>query len=124
MHYLFFVLFVQLIQFSFLYLPLWNLKGSSIDLLTESETTYTVYDKTKEYSQKNFNLKILKKLSRNPDNNQIEEKNIINLNGYTNETNWEDIESFYIIDKRYYYICPKGKNFLTIFIQIRINLRK
>ena len=47
--------------------------------------------------------------------NQIIEKNIMTIDKkYNFSTNWEDIESQYMINKKYY-ICPKGKNFINVY---------
>ena len=53
-------------------------------------------------------FKILEKI-----NNTIIEKNYFQINNFdVKETNWENIESFYYIEKRYF-ICPTETNYLN-----------
>ena len=88
------------------FVPLWNLDNSGIDLLQSYNNKEIII-----YEKKNLTLK---KKIRKDNNNKITEENILCIgDSYSNITIWEDIESYYYINNKYY-ICPKGKNYLTI----------
>ena len=92
--------------------PLWNFNSSTIDLLSGSQIyEYTIYsDSTVDYTVN------LEKIINKNNNGTISEKNILTINdGYSDETDWEDIESIYEFSGSLY-ICPKGKNHLIKYL--------
>ena len=115
---IFYIELFSIINISFLIIPLWNLKKSSIDLLSEeSSANFTIYNMKKNASQ----VILIKNIFRNENN--ITEQNYIKIvdidNNTINEqvTDWEDIERFYNIslinNEKELIICPKGKNFIN-----------
>jgi len=90
--------------------PIWNFNKSVENLLNINESyTYTICEKN--WSVNNIILtKTIKKKEKT-----IEEKNYVKINNEVDiPVNWENIESFYFFDE-IGYICPSGKNHLTIY---------
>lgn len=101
----------MLIKSSILILPLWNLEKAGINLLPEENQLFEKIIFEGTYNSKN--LKLTKKISKIQNN--IKEENIIKIDNLEeNITQWEDIESFYFINEKYF-ICPKGKNYINIY---------
>lgn len=101
-------IFFALINVAFNFVPIWDLKKSSIEL--GKSGTIKLYEKTSQYPKinlyKEFEIKEDKTFS---------EKNYIVIDGstsLTNEVDWEDIEIYYHRNDKYY-ICPKGKAFIS-----------
>ena len=100
--------FVLIIFFEYLYLsisiiPIWNLKESSVDYTSNLPHSFTIYNQD--------NAILTKTIEKN--NNEFKEKNIIKLKGEKDiDTEWEDIDKFFFVDKVGDFICPKGSNFL------------
>ena len=88
--------------------PLWNFDDSTIDLLSESNSyNYQVYSNTVD----GINMNLVKTITRN--GNEITETNKIYIgNSFSQNVNWDDIDSSYHIGD-YVYICPKGKNHMN-----------
>ena len=110
----FFIIFLISKNFSFPLIPIWNLEKSSINLLPSKNT------ETKSieiFNKKNYDNKMsvnLYKTFTKTDSNKITEQNYIQVINQTPvETNWEDIESFYFIENKGYYVCPKGSEYLN-----------
>lgn len=84
--------------------PLWNFDDSTIDLLSESNSyNYQVYSNTVD----GINMNLVKTITRN--GNEITETNKIYIgNSFSQNVNWDDIDSSYHISGSVY-ICPKGK---------------
>ena len=109
------LIFLKLINISFLSIPLWDLKSSSISLVStlSPSINITIYNE----SSNNMKVTLIKNIKKESDHIII--KNYISVLGKEFiETIWEDIDSIYYINNKYY-ICPKGKNFLNEYINNR-----
>ena len=97
-----------IIKISYSITPIWNFLFFLQDLLSEQTSiSYNITEKIWGDSKIRL-FKILEKI-----NNTITEKNYFQINNYgVKETNWENIESFYEFDNRYF-ICPTGTNYLS-----------
>ena len=103
------LVFLSFINITFSIIPLWNIKESSCDLCLKKSSTVTVFDETKNKT----NVVLTKAFIK--EENEILQKNYININGQSIETEWEDIQSFFFTKDSEIYICPKGKNFLNFY---------
>ena len=105
----FFFIFLRLIKFSISVIPLWNFESSAYNLLSDtSEHSYIIY----EGNIWGKYIKLEKHISKN--DNSIIEQNYITIDDFRTQTNWENIESYYVILNNVY-ICPKGKNHMNLF---------
>ena len=104
------ILALQLKIAVFSIVPTWNFEKSAINLFSGSNVhSYAICDR---YMYK-MSLKLQKTFTKEGTN--IKQKNILYIdNNEIGEVFWEDIESFYNISNTYY-ICPKGKEILTIY---------
>ena len=104
------ILVLQLKIAVFSIVPTWNFENSAINLFSGSNVhSYAICDRYM-YS---MSLKLQKTFAK--EGNNIKQKNILYINNNEiGEVFWEDIESFYNISNTYY-ICPKGKEILTIY---------
>ena len=100
-------IFFALINIAFNFAPIWDLKKSSIEL--GKQNTITLYEKTTDHPKinlyKEFEIK----------DKAFSEKNYIVIDDSSylkNEVDWEDIEIYYQYNNKYY-ICPKGKAFIS-----------
>ena len=104
-------LFIILLNISFSLTPNWDILNSSVELLSSTETKKEIYIKKNDCDECNPKL-ILKKVIEN-NNNEFSETNYIQINNdQPKECQWEDIESYYLLDN-HILICPKGKNFMN-----------
>lgn len=106
----FLFIFNCLINVSFLLIPIWKIKDSSVEISTGE--TLDVYEG--ENNQKT--VKLTKTIEKKE--NYFDDYNTIIMNNKNEKnTTWEDIESFYHFtneDQYYqYYICPKGRNYIN-----------
>ena len=90
--------------------PIWNFNKSVENLLNINESyTYIICEKIWDVNHIILTKTIKKK------EKTIEEKNYVKINNEVDiPVNWENIESFYFFDE-IGYICPSGKNHLTIY---------
>ena len=106
---------------NFLIIPFWDIGESSIDLLQPDvrsglSNTIIIFNETKDNTTVILTKKIMRIFKKNNNNNNIYiEQNFININGIEQETEWEDIESFYFFRDLGLFICPKGKYFLNSY---------
>jgi len=111
---------VNLIFFSFSIVPIWDLKKTSIDLLSNSnKIEYTMVDTTLHYKLRYIFRKIIKK-----ENNSVKVINIFTCQ-FNNDPNnnlvvnqivdFDEIESAYTDKNGKYYICPKGSHHVHYF---------
>lgn len=99
-----FILF-ELINFSFTFVPVWDLEKSSFKL--GNEGSITLYTKSSPFPT----INLYKQFSIS--NSKFTETNYISIdNKNAIETKWEDIESTYHLNEKYY-ICPKGNFFIN-----------
>ena len=100
------ILFVELIEFIFSQVPVWNLSNSAINLLFENSTSfkYTIYDNS------DIGLNLIKVINKNSD--EISQQNYIKFNNNIFNTTWEGIHNVYQIEGTTY-VCPTGKNYLS-----------
>ena len=102
------ILFFELLISIFCQLPIWNLKNSSIDLLSSSDSyNYIMYDE-RRYG---FHIKLEKNITKK-ENGEISLTNYIQKNDDEKEViEFDDIYRFLSLPNKKY-ICPKGKNYL------------
>ena len=121
---IFIVLFLLRIENVFLITPIWNLKTTADDLLLNKDSTTILISEGghKSVVDPVHNTLILEKqITRK--NNKIVQKNYYKIDNFEKkETSWEDIESFYQIAA--YFVCPKGSNYLTQYIDGTLYERK
>ena len=112
-------IFYLIIKISNSITPNWNFSNSAQDLFSEgTSTSYTITEK----NWRNSKIKLIKKLEKI--DNTITEKNYFQINNENElETNWENIESFYYIENRYF-ICPTGTNYLTEYKDEKLIIHK
>ena len=101
---------IELISIVFCQLPIWNVKNSANSLFDGDKSTY--YFVIFEYCIDGVTLTLTKVLTKNQ--NTIIHENKIRVNGKEYATEWEGIHNFYNLNRKLY-ICPKGKNYLTVF---------
>ena len=105
------IIFFELINLSFTFVPVWDLEKSSVNL--GNEGSIPLYSKTSEYPK----IQLSKEFSIN--NGEFYEQNYIRIDDsqeFNNKVEWEDIESTYHLEENgnmKYYICPKGKFFIS-----------
>ena len=106
-------IFIILINISFSLTPNWNIENSSVLLLSSTDSKNEIYIKKDDCDKCNPKL-ILKKVIENK-NNEFYETNYIKINDdKEKQTEWEDIESYYIFrNDNLILICPTGKNFMN-----------
>ena len=110
---IFFIFFLSIINISFLIIPLWDLEKSSINLLENgSSIDICIYNETK------YGTNIVLEKNIWKQETEIKDQNYINLKNDTINkdkiiVDWEQIGTFYNIEKEGLYICPYGKNFLN-----------
>ena len=120
---IFFIFFLSIINISFLIIPLWDLEKSSINLLENgSSVDVCICDETK------YGINIVLEKNILKQETEIKDQNYINLKNDTINkdkiiVNWEQIGTFYNIDKEGLYICPYGKNFLNKNLMEKISLK-
>ena len=103
------ILFLLLLFSVISVIPLWTFENSAFDLLSDTNThTYEIYSIIESGST----IKLEKTITKNE--GSISEKNIIYVDSFQMETNWEGIESVYKLSDKIY-ICPKGKNHMNVF---------
>ena len=110
--FIFLLIFLNIINISFLSVSLWNLKSSSVSLVTplNPSINVTIYNETSN----KMKVTLIKNLKK--ESGRITTKNYISVLGKEFvETKWEDIDSIYYINNKYY-ICPKGKNYLNEYL--------
>ncbi len=102
--FLIFILSIFLLQFSQEIVPNWNLDIAAVKLLTGDSITLTIVDRDM-YGMK---VKLTKTITKNE--NGITQKNYLKIgdNGNEIEVGFENIESFYYLNK-IHIICPRGK---------------
>ena len=114
-----FIIILQLKNYFFSIVPTWNFENSAINLFSNSnEHSYAICDRY----MYTMSLKLQKIFTK--EENNITQKNILYIdNNEIGEVLWEDIESFYNINN-INYICPKGKNILTIYNPTQNNFKE
>ena len=111
---------LNLIFFCFSIVPIWDLKKSSIDLLSDSnKIEYTMEDTELHYKLRYIFRKIIKK-----ENNSVKVINHFTCQFTDDQNNnlvvnqivdFDEIESAYTDKKGKYYICPKGSHHVHYF---------
>ena len=98
---IFFILFPNLFHILFAIIPTWNLASVGINKMSNGIYTYTVCEKWfyEHYLKMERTITI--------DNGVYKKTNKVIIKGQTVEVNFDDVESFYHLNNRYY-ICPKG----------------
>ncbi len=112
-------IFYLIIKISYSITPIWNFSNSAQDLFSQQTSiSYVITEKIWWQSK----IQLIKKLEKI--NNTITEKNYFKINDLNEiETNWENIESFYYIENRYF-ICPTGTNYLTEYKDEKLIIHK
>jgi hypothetical protein len=98
---IFFILFPNLFHILFAIIPTWNLASVGINKMSNGKYTYTVCEK---WFYEHY-LKMERTITIN--NGVYKKTNKVTIKGQTVEVNFDDVESFYHLNSRYY-ICPKG----------------
>ena len=111
------LIFLELFEISFLLIPIWDLKNSSIILVspTQKEINITIYD---QYYY-NCNAKLTKSITIYGETNRIRVAGENEVN-----TEWDDIESQYYFDYSGHFVCPKGKYFLNQYDNNKFKIKK
>ena len=106
--YLILFIFLGLIYNSFLLIPIWDLKSSSINLVSpiKDKAKIKIYDK----DVYNCHTKLTKEITLNEEINYIKIDDDFKI-----KTEWDDIESSYYFDGAGTFICPKGRYFMNEF---------
>ena len=108
--FIFGISFFQLIAQIISIFPNWDLKKSSVDLLSENNSIIIKIPKQYDFGG---NAQIYKEIKK--ENSQITVTNKLYIDGqYIKNVDWEGIESSYEYNK-VKYICPKGKFHLHIY---------
>ena len=105
--FIFLYIFFELIFSSISFIPIWDLKSSSIDLTPEnSEKEITIYEIRYE---DNLHARLTKKITTS-----LNDQNYMLMkDGETdNEVDWDGIESAYYHSRIGHFVCPTGKNFI------------
>lgn len=108
---LFLVILLELLSFTFSFIPIWNIE-KSFNKLTQN-TPITIYENSNEPSVKLY--KIIE-----TEGSGVTDKNYINFENLSEQTTtWEDIETVFYDGEKNYYICPKGRNYLNKYVDNR-----
>ena len=102
-------IFAIIIKNTISFLPVWNLKKTSVKLVSKSNCFIYLLSKTIN----GIHLKFSKRIEVYDTITSYNEVQIDgdNVNVYF-QTKWENIDDFYVINNTYY-VCPTGKNNLT-----------
>ena len=104
--FIFLYIFFGLIFLSISYIPIWDLKSSSIDLTPEnSETEIKIF----ETQYDDLHARLTKRI-----NSSLNDQNYMLMKDgeKENEVEWDGIESAYYHNKIGHFVCPTGKNFM------------
>ena len=101
---------INLFDLSFTFIPIWDIKKSSIDLTPQegSSKIITIYENTAD----NLHAVLTKNITKI--NSEIKDQNYIKMldKEINNKTNWKDIDQSYYIGGVGHFVCPKGRNYL------------
>ena len=106
--FLLFILFFGLITHIFSQIPVWDFKESAIDLLSNNSIFYEYV----LFENKQENFKLIKEINKT--NEEINQKNYVQLSENKIITNWEGIQEIYNEHQKIY-VCPSGKNYLSYY---------
>ena len=101
------ILFLNLFHNLFSVIPNWNLTAIGENLLTSDKYTWTV-------SMDYYEYKVYLEITFTKENGTINKKNKIKINNDYRDVNFDDIQSFYHLNGKYY-ICPKGNHHVYDF---------
>jgi len=101
------ILFINLFHNLFSVIPNWNLTAIGENLMTSDKYTWTV-------SMDYYKHKVYLEITFTKENGTINKKNKIKINDDYRDVNFDDIQSFYHLNNKYY-ICPKGNHHVYDF---------
>ena len=114
---IFSIIFYECLYLSFSFVPMWNFEKSAIKIFDDPYyKSYIYYPCNKVINGKRIRMKNIIKI----ESNKIIYNNVLYVdeeNLYTE--NFTDVESVYYIvenEKRFYYVCPKGKFHLHRYV--------